>query len=153
MTVTDTWKYLKKQNEGNSSITEFSDIMAKEMLEYAKTCEAAPVQSDTDTVSAETKTTSDEISSISQDKVFSSHTKIFLDGKHQLQCIWCSRVNLLERKTTLKCEECGKGFCRDSSGSNCWSNHVCLGGVPPCPKRGTKKRLVRDINGDNEDDN
>ena len=56
MTVTDTWKYLKKQNEGYSSITEFSDIMAKEMLEYAKTCKAAPVQSDTDTVSAVTTT-------------------------------------------------------------------------------------------------
>ena len=74
----------QEKNEGYSLITEFSDIMAKEMLEYAKTCKAAPVQSDTDTVSAVTTTTSNEISSISQDKVFSSHTKIFLDGKHQL---------------------------------------------------------------------
>ena len=142
MTVTDTWKQLKKKQEGYNSITNFSDILAKEMLEYAKSFEDHEEHT-VDTVS-ETRTC-DDISSLSQDKVIGTHTKIFLDTKHQLRCIWCSRVNLLQWKTTLKCKECGKGFCRDSSGSNCWSNHVCFGGVPACPKRGTHKRLVRDI--------
>ena len=133
----------RKKEEEYYSIANFSDILAKEMLEYAKSFEDH--EEHTVVTVSETRTC-DDISSLSQDKVIGTHTKIFLDAKHQLRCIWCSRVNLIERKTTLKCGECGKGFCRDSSGSNCWSNHVCFGGVPACPKRGTHKRLVRDIN-------
>ena len=71
------------------------------------------------------------------------HTRVYMKGK-QSRCIWCSRVGLTERKSTMKCVECGFGFCRDSTGRNCWSLHVALGGVPQKPKRGTKKRKVND---------
>ena len=92
MTITDTWKKIKKKNEGCSLIIKFSNIMAKEMLEFAKTF-AKPVQIDIDKATA--KPTCDNISSLSQDKVLIFHTKIFLGPKHQLRCIWCSKVNLL----------------------------------------------------------
>ena len=74
------------------------------------------------TVSTETN-----ISSISmQHQIQRSHTREYLK-KGQLRCIWCSRVNLVEKKTTMKCIECGKGFCRDGSENHCWSFHVGLG--------------------------
>ena len=66
----------------------------------------------------------------------SIHAQEFLKGGKQLQCIWCSGVNLKERKTTLRCLECKKGFCRN----HCWSHHVAHGGVPVAPKYGAKKR-------------
>ena len=47
----------------------------------------------------------------------------------QLRCMWCSRIKLVERKTTLKCLECGKCFCRDKNNRlSCWPHHVALGG-------------------------
>ena len=36
MTVTDTWKILKKKYSSHSSITEFVDILAHEMLDHAR---------------------------------------------------------------------------------------------------------------------
>mmetsp|Transcript_18284 Transcript_18284/g.17634 ORF Transcript_18284/g.17634 Transcript_18284/m.17634 type:complete len:83 (-) Transcript_18284:213-461(-) len=57
------------------------------------------------------------VSSLTEDKnLVSEHTSVCLQGKKQLRCVWCSRVNLTERKTTMKCEECNAGFCRDSAG-------------------------------------
>ena len=73
------------------------------------------------------------------------HTKILLKGGKQLWCMWCSRVNLLERKTTLMCQECGKGFCRDKRNRlSCWPHHVARGGVPKAPKHGTRKRKMNE---------
>ena len=71
------------------------------------------------------------------------HTNIILKGGKQLPCMWYSRVNLLEQKTTFMCQECRKGFCRDeNNGLSCWSHHVVLGGVPKAPKYGTRKRKL-----------
>ena len=71
--------------------------------------------------------------------------KIILKVGKQLRCMWCSRVNLLERKTTIMCQECGKGFCRDeNNGLSCWSHHVALGGVPKAPRYGTRKRKLNE---------
>ena len=64
------------------------------------------------------------------------HTQEFLTGGKQLQCIWYSRVNFLERKTTLRCLECKKGFCRN----HFWSHHIVHGGVPVALKYERKKR-------------
>ena len=36
MTVTDTWKIMKKNNATHSSITEFTDVFTHEMLDYTK---------------------------------------------------------------------------------------------------------------------
>lgn len=81
-------------------------------------------------------------------KEIKPHTKIYLKNR-QVRCIWCSRVNPVEKKTT--CKECGKGFCQDSSGLSCWSDHVAIGGVPAAPARGTKKRKVRECEGVDND--
>jgi hypothetical protein len=53
----------------------------------------------------------------------------------QIRCLWCSRVNGKDKKTTLKCLECGVGFCKDQTGRMCWSLHVALNGPPKQPKR------------------
>ena len=117
MTVTDTWKILKKQDSKHSSITEFADILARDMLDYSFSLNDLPelaltILSEQSSVTASTLTT--EIINRNQ-----SHTKSFLTAKKQMRCIWCSRVNLVQRKTTMKCSECDKDFCRDSIGSGC----------------------------------
>ena len=72
------------------------------------------------------------------------HTMEFIK-KGQLRCCWCSRVHLVERKTTMRCIECKVGFCRDTSGRSCWSHHIAYGGVPKPPPRGTLKRKVSEV--------
>ena len=156
MTVTDTWKQLKKRDPKYSSITEFADVLAREMIQYSKSlieeeeeCESVecPVR-----VRVVAGTDSQDLSSVTQDKSIRNHTRIFLKGRKQVRCIWCSRVNLVERKTTMKCSECDKGFCRDNTGYSCWSHHVCFGGVPQAPKKGTRKRLVREAHDEEDHD-
>ena len=44
------------------------------------------------------------------------YTIEFLKGGNQVRCIWCSCVNLIGRKTTLKSLECNNGFCRIIAG-------------------------------------
>ena len=63
------------------------------------------------------------------------YTMEFLKGEKQVRYTWCSRVNLIERKTTLKYLEGNKSFCRN----HCWSHHVAHGGFPAAPKYGLKK--------------
>ena len=48
----------------------------------------------------------------------------------QLCCVWCYRVDGIERKTTMRCIECGVGFCAPQTGSKCWENHVRNEGPP-----------------------
>ena len=88
----------------------------------------------------------DTISSLASKQITCTHhTRSKLPSGKQLRCIWCSRVNLVEQKCSLACIECRKGFCSDSTGHLCWSLHVAYGGVPVLPKKGSKKRKVRDI--------
>ena len=51
----------------------------------------------------------------------------------------------------MKCFKCDKGFCRDSGGSGCWSQHVAFGGVPCAPEKGTRKRLVTELESEYDD--
>ena len=67
------------------------------------------------------------------------HTMVILDNKRQVRCVWCSRVNLMQRKVTMICKQCDKGFCRATSGRECWSHHVAMNGLPSSPKKGTKR--------------
>jgi hypothetical protein len=53
----------------------------------------------------------------------------------QVRCVWCARVKGKEKKTTLKCLECGVGFCKDDTGRMCWSLHVAANGPPELRKR------------------
>ena len=144
MNVTDAWKIMRARNKKELSpptIVEFADALAWEMIEYAKlleererqsaTSNPTPPVSNVETVSLST------VSSLPSrlDNPSHVHTKSFLKGGKQVRCIWCSRVNLVERKTTLKCLERERGFCREG----CWSHHVAYGGVPVAPKKGTAK--------------
>ena len=64
----------------------------------------------------------------------SIHTQEFLKGGKRLQCIWCSRANFVERKTSLRYLEYKKGSCKN----HCWSHY----GVPVVLKCGAKKRKI-----------
>ena len=144
MNVVDCWK-LKKRRYDDTTISQFADQLAADLLIQAEEIDENVSPTIPQTVSTESSIeVSTEVSSIggNQGTCPVVHTKEILKGGKQLRCIWCSRVNLIERKTTLRCKECGKGFCRDESGNGCWSNHLCYGGVPNAPKRGTKKRKV-----------
>ena len=144
MTVTDTWKILKKRNSSHSSITEFADILAFEMLEHAQVLQNEMQETAVSITNEESSATTISTITANISSQNQSHTKHFLTDKKQVRYIWCSRVNLIQRKMTMKCMECGKGFCRDSAGFGCWSHHVAFGGVPCAPKKGTPKRLVAD---------
>ena len=136
--VTDTWKLFKdKHHKGfcKVSISEFSDILAKELLDQAKEA-TLPVTNISGTETTDTESQVSQLTTQASTIKGGIHTRDFLKGGKQVRCIWCSRVNLVEKKTTLKCLECGKGFCRN----HCWSHHVAHGGVPAAPKYGTKKR-------------
>ena len=55
----------------------------------------------------------------------------------------------------MKCKECGVGFCRTSTGRDCWSHHVAMNGIPESPEKGTKRRLCREVSvaqAENDDD-
>ena len=144
MTVTDTWKILKKKYLSHSLITEFADILAHEMLDHAQSLQddiqETVVTIRPDKPSVTTLTITADICNIHL-----THTKCFLKDKKKVRCIWCRRVNLVEQKTTMKCMGCGKGFCQDSSGFGFWSHHVVFIVVLCAPKKGTPKRLVAEL--------
>ena len=141
MILTDTWKLFRdRHHRGFRKVTiiEFADILAKELIDQAKAQQAStiPVTDITSTENTEIQSQVSQLSTTVSSLKYSIHTQEFLKGGKQLRCIWCSRVNLIERKTTLRCLECNKGFCRN----HCWSHHVAHGGAPVAPKYGTKKR-------------
>ena len=145
MNTTNAWNIMRakhKQGSPFATITQFTDMTAYDMIQYAKTLRVQDeIPSINDALSIESNPSS--LSYIST-KHQASHTIILL-GKKQVQCIWCSRVNLVESKTTMKCLECDKDFCRDNSGRACWSHHVAMGACHVAPERGRKIKLVQDI--------
>ena len=143
MTVVDAWKIDKMVSTDIRTIKEYADILANDMIKAAKDYKNAV---DTRDVQISIAPHSyDSVSSLSQpDKNICSHTKVILKGGQQVRCVWCSRVNLKEKKTTMKCLECDRGFCRDG-GKECWSHHVALGGIPKPPPRGSLKRKINEI--------
>ena len=107
------------------------------MMEYAE-----EIDEDYDII-CNTSATSSEISSLHNVTVSiqgSTHTRHFLAKGKQLRFIWCSRVHLIERKTTLKYVECGYGFCRNK----CWEHHQRLGSTPAASRRGERKRKMNE---------
>ena len=82
------------------------------------------------------------------------HTRLILPRNKQLQCIWCSRVHLIERKVTMKYKECRVSFCRTSSGRDCQSRHFAMNGILEAPREGQKRRLCKEVlvaEADNDD--
>ena len=173
MAVTDLWKTMSKsfyKSNRQYTITKFADILARDMVEYAQQLEE---QEDIDelgisevvdsTASSTLNPVTQSTSNDSGDTAISSvtctigkkcfgvheesslvHTPELLPTGKQVRCIWCSRVGLIERKTTMRCKQCKRGFCRDKNGTSCWSAHVAYGGIPPAPLKGTRKRKVKD---------
>ena len=135
--VIDTWKAMKaKHSNLFGTIAEFIDILCSDMLKRGKEELGANLMPE-----VSLNTSSSSVSSMTMHQVIQGHTREYLKNKRQVRCIWCSRVNLIEKKTTMKCLECGFGFCRQGS---CWSHHVAMGGIPRAPKKGTKRRKVKD---------
>ena len=136
--VTNVWKTLKKISRKNNHcllILHFGDELTYDIIKDARE-EEKDAESQVCTIIMSNN--SDSVSSMSNEVRGINHPKIKLLKGKQLKCIWCSRVNLMERKCTIQYEECNKGFCRNL----CWSLYVAHGGVPATPKRGTKKKKV-----------
>ena len=94
--VTDTWKLFKdKHHKGfrKVSISEFADILAKELLDQAKQ-PTLPVGIETTDTESQVLQLTTQASTI-KGKI---HTRDFLTKGKQVRCIWCSRVNLVEKK-------------------------------------------------------
>ena len=151
MNVVDCWKQRKFVKHKEDSVCQFADLLAADMIELTCTKEVekeGEFSEDTPEVRSPAAVVSiskqEDVSGISSvNGVQQTHTKEIIKG--QLRCVWCSRVNLMQSKTQMRCKECGKGFCRDNTGRGCWSHHVALGGCPQAPPKGTKRKLKREI--------
>ena len=117
------------------STSEFTDILAKELLDQAKEAASLPLTNISNTegveIDSEISQLSRQVSTIKK----LMHKMEFLKGRKQVRYMWCSCVDLIEKTTTSNCLECNKGFCRNY----CWFHHVAYGGVPAAPKYGKKK--------------
>lgn len=146
--VVDAWKALKLSDSKTLLVREFADVLAQQLLGEAEDLEEKQVGNTIvpENVVTCTFKSSTTVSSLSIVKPCNSHTKVLLKKGKQLRCLWCSCVNLVECKSTLKCLECRKGFCCDkNNGLSCWSHHVALGGISAAPKHGTKKMKLCDV--------
>ena len=101
MTVIDTWKGIKTMKRFFTSVSNFVDILAQEMLNQALQSQAETKDLTNEiTVETNSQTSASPLTACTVNK---EHTKVILKGEKQLRCMWCSRVNLVGRKTTLKC--------------------------------------------------
>ena len=140
MNITDAWKTFRTNHKislRDIGITQFADILAEEMME-----DVDEIDENYDII-CNTSTTSSDINSIHNITLSiqeTTHTRQFLVRGKQLRYIWCSRVHLIEIKKTLKCVECGYGFCRNE----CWEHHQRLGSTPAASRRGERKRKINE---------
>ena len=111
--VIDTWKGIRQLIRCSYSVTNFSDILLKEMLEHASQLQVCTNLINNVIEQSDSNSCLTTVSSFVAYTGNKQRTKIILKGGKQLRCMWCSRVNLLERKTTLMRQEYGMGFCRD----------------------------------------
>ena len=127
------------------NILELADEVVVEMLEEAEELEKQSNQQEPapDEIILQVNGTTISSATSSSSIVKIQHTQEWLKWGKQVRCVWCSRVNFSVRKTTLLCIECNKGFCRDSSGRNCWSHHLALGGCPKAPERGMIQKNMK----------
>ena len=84
------------------------DILVKELLDQAQETASLPLTNISNIEGVEIESEISQLSTqVSATKEL-MQTMEFLKGGKQVRCICCSRVNLIERKTTLKCLECNK---------------------------------------------
>ena len=131
----------------NIPVIKFADELAYEIIQKAKSLENVQEERSVQSCLPISTSVMSKVSSISSILLEPSlnHTKLKIEPGKQVRCIWCSRVHLVERKSSLKCLQCGKGFCREETGRTCWALHVAHGGIPSAPKKGTKKRKPSDM--------
>ena len=111
MNVIDTWKLDKIGRIASQTIKEYTDILSRALIDTAmrKTMSidslAASIEINSNIICMSRRIEKDGtlISSLSQDvHPGSIHTKEYMIKQEQVRCIWCSRVNLIKRKTTMK---------------------------------------------------
>ena len=149
MLVTDMWKIFRVHNKSedlftSKSIIQFADALAYEMINWAGNFEEKEERNEImnpTTVCVSVDGTND-VSTLTPEI---RHDMMVCEGSRQLRCVWCSRVHLKERKTTMYCLQCKKGFCRGSVGRSCWNDHILYGGCPPAPRRGAMKENMMKI--------
>ena len=144
MDITSSWKSFKRYHREGCDIpssTEFSHITAYEMIK-----EVDRIKAIEDDVPNRARVVdiapSKESITLSLSFPFPSHVKhtmVLLEGKKQVRCVWCSKVNLVQQKVSMICKECTKGFFRATSGRECWSHHVAINELPKNLKKGTKQ--------------
>mmetsp|Transcript_19080 Transcript_19080/g.18326 ORF Transcript_19080/g.18326 Transcript_19080/m.18326 type:complete len:258 (+) Transcript_19080:536-1309(+) len=122
MIVTNLWKMMRIDNNirSHTLIAQISDKLDYEIMEKAKSLENTQQNYSTSgqlclPTSAPhfflNKQSSVSSMSFESHLILSlSHTKLKIEPGKQVRCIWCSCVHLVERKTSLKCLQCGKGF-------------------------------------------
>ena len=128
MTAVNTWNVSILKERTNMTVKEYRKVLAADMIKVAKkfkkSSRPSPTLISIATNIKDTDTTSISLLSdfsrvIEYERKIQSHTKVILDKSRQVRCIWCSRVHLLEQKTTMRCIECNRaGFCRDQ-GRDC----------------------------------
>ena len=144
--ATNAWN-MTRVLHSKKPIIKFADELAYEIIQKAKSIESMEHERSAQVCSPISTSVMSKSSSVSSILIESSlnHTKLKIEPGKQVRCIWCSRVHLVERKSSLKCLQCGKGFCREETGRTCWALHVAHGGIPSAPKKGTKKRKPSDM--------
>ena len=69
------------------------------------------------------------------------HTKVILKRGQQVYYIYFSRFNLKEPKTTMRCLECDRCFCKDIGKELCL-HHVACDGAPKAPPKDSLKQKL-----------
>ena len=103
--VIDTWKGIRQLKRCRYSVIDFADILAKEMLEQASQLQVCTNLINNVIEQSDSNCRLTTVSSVTACTGNKQHTKIILKGGKQLRCVCCSRVNLLEQKTKLMCQE------------------------------------------------
>ena len=144
MSIVDSWKAFKTHHKDGGhvpSATEFPCATACDMIQEAEKCNQIEVVLPSPSVVSNKESTTSSVSCTP----CREHTMVTLDKKKKVRFVSCSRVNLIERKVTMICKQCNKGFCRAASGRECWSHHVAMNGLPTCPKKGTTRLIPSEV--------
>ena len=99
--LTDTWILFKDRHcKGfrKISISEIADGLAKELLDQVKEATSLPLTNKSNTEGVETESEISQLSTQVSTTKELMHTMEFLKGRTQVRCIWCSCVNLIEKK-------------------------------------------------------
>ena len=107
--LTDSWKQFKRHRKDGGQVrsaTEFADITAHDIVQEAEECNAIEGRLPRASVVSNEESTMSSVSCTPCREV----TMLTLDKKKQVRYVWCSRVNVIERKVTMSCKNVTKDF-------------------------------------------